>query len=275
MSTGAKGSTQTNKKLKLGLKRKEQNQPKAALVWRTGMSGAPGRSTLNCSASSFGEPLRYNSPDCPVKHWIVRCAMQSNGYCANGRLQKWTVNVNSARTARAESEERQKPHRTVNSDRPVPQSVRAPTVETVGTLTIGWRGWRIGPVAHRTVRCTHRQTTSPTVILVVGAINTPQPPHFKVSKFSAIAFNTRALDFTPRHKTKDQILSKSQTHSKYLVACERETFVFIWVLVAWIAFLLLHSCSQHLCNQNKRHQVVVVLVGSKWPNWLRRKAHSF
>jgi hypothetical protein len=35
---------------------------------------------------------------------------------------------------------------------------------------------------------------------VVGAINTPQPPHFKASKFLAIAFNTRALDFTPRHK---------------------------------------------------------------------------
>jgi hypothetical protein len=62
---------------------------------------------------------------------------------------------------------------------------------------------------------------------VVGAINTPQPPHFKASKFSANTFNTRALDFTPRYKSKDQILYKSQTHSKYLVACERETFVFI------------------------------------------------
>jgi hypothetical protein len=63
--------------------------------------------------------------------------------------------------------------------------------------------------------------------LVVGAINTPNHHHFKASKFSAIAFNTRALDFTPRHKTKDQILSKSQTHSKDLVTYERETFVFI------------------------------------------------
>jgi hypothetical protein len=63
--------------------------------------------------------------------------------------------------------------------------------------------------------------------LVVGAINTPNHHHFKASKFSDIAFNTRALDFTPRHKTKDQILSKSQTHSKDLVACERKTFVFI------------------------------------------------
>jgi hypothetical protein len=35
---------------------------------------------------------------------------------------------------------------------------------------------------------------------VVGAINTPNHHNFKESKFSAIAFNTRALDFTPRHK---------------------------------------------------------------------------
>jgi hypothetical protein len=46
-------------------------------------------------------------------------------------------------------------------------------------------------------------------ILVVGAINTPQPPHFKASKFSAIAFNTRALDFTPRHKQEIKSSPKS------------------------------------------------------------------
>jgi hypothetical protein len=46
-------------------------------------------------------------------------------------------------------------------------------------------------------------------ILVVGAINTPQPPHFKASKFLAIAFNTRALDFTPRHKQEIKSSPKS------------------------------------------------------------------
>jgi hypothetical protein len=46
--------------------------------------------------------------------------------------------------------------------------------------------------------------------LVVGAINTPNHHHFKASKFSTIAFNTRALDFTSRHKSRDQILSKSK-----------------------------------------------------------------
>jgi hypothetical protein len=40
-------------------------------------------------------------------------------------------------------------------DCPMPQDVRAPTVETVRTLTVGRHGWRIEQcsVAHRTVRC--------------------------------------------------------------------------------------------------------------------------
>jgi hypothetical protein len=44
---------------------------------------------------------------------------------------------------------------------------------------------------------------------VGGAINTPQPPHFKASKFLAIAFNRRALDFTPRHKQEIKSSPKS------------------------------------------------------------------
>jgi hypothetical protein len=38
----------------------------------------------------------------------------------------------------------------------------------------------------------------------------PQPPHFNASKFSAIKPHTRALDFIPRHKQRDQILSQVQ-----------------------------------------------------------------
>jgi hypothetical protein len=34
---------------------------------------------------------------------------------------------------------------------------------------------------------------------VVGAINTPQPPHFRISKFSVNTFNTRASTFNTRH----------------------------------------------------------------------------
>jgi hypothetical protein len=49
----------------------------------------------------------------------------------NDQLQRSPANVNSVRTVRSESEQRQKAHWTVNSACPVPQDVRAPTVETV------------------------------------------------------------------------------------------------------------------------------------------------
>jgi hypothetical protein len=102
---------------------------------------------------------------------------------------------------------RQKVHQTVNSDCPMHhRTVRwSQLSELQRSNPNGWVTW----LAHRTVRCAHRQTASPTTILVVGTINTPQPPHFKASKFSAIAFNTRALDFTLRHKQEIKSSPKS------------------------------------------------------------------
>jgi hypothetical protein len=38
--------------------------------------------------------------------------------------------------------------------------------------------------------------------LVVGAINTPQPPHFNASKFSDFKPHTRAIAFIPKTQTK-------------------------------------------------------------------------
>jgi hypothetical protein len=158
------------------------------------------------------------APDCPV-------CQQCNGRQSNGRVQRSAHNTTVRRQFAQSQSRRQKAHRTVNRDCPVHhQTVRWPHMsELQWSNPNGWVMW----LAHRTVRCAHRQQPLPTATLVVGAINTPQPPHFKASKFSAITFNTRALDFTPKHKSKDQILSKSQTHPKDLVACERETFVFI------------------------------------------------
>jgi transposase InsO family protein len=51
----------------------------------------------------------------------------------------------------------------------------------------GWVTWRRTgqcPVAHRTVRCAHRQQSSPTTIWWLRAINTPQPPPHQASKHS-------------------------------------------------------------------------------------------
>jgi hypothetical protein len=72
---------------------------------------------------------------------------------------------------------------------------------------------------------------------VVGAINTPQPPHFNASKFSVIKPHTRALDFIPRHKQRDQIIPKSGITPNKLVIRERD-FCVLLSSCAWIAFLL-------------------------------------
>jgi hypothetical protein len=57
-----------------GSNKKSKRQPKAALVWRIGLSGVPPDSVrctreINSELATFGFlglPLRYNSPDCPV-----------------------------------------------------------------------------------------------------------------------------------------------------------------------------------------------------------------
>jgi hypothetical protein len=178
---------------KLGFKRKEQKKPKRTLVWRTRLSDVPldsvwctkGRTVWTLHLQVSHTPLRYNSPDCTV-------CQRSNDYQA----QRSTPTVACKRGQCADSSRRVRAAQEGAPDSetclscaapvcPVPQDVRAPTVETVRTLTVGWHGWRTGqcPVAHQTVRCTHRQTTSPTVGLVVGAINTPQPPPLQASKF--------------------------------------------------------------------------------------------
>jgi hypothetical protein len=123
------------------------------------------------------KPLRYNSPDCPV-------CQRSNGYSAtvdsNGNLKSATVRGQFAQS----QSRRQKAHRTVNSTCPVHhRTVRWPRLPELQRWNPnGWVTW----LAHRIVSdgapdCAHRQTASPTAILVVRAINTPQPPHFKAS----------------------------------------------------------------------------------------------
>jgi hypothetical protein len=57
----------------------------------------------------------------------------------------------------------------------------------------------------------------------------------------------------------NQNLSKSKIHSKQIMTRERVLLVFFELLFL-DHFLLPHSCSQDICNQSKRHQVVVVLV---------------
>jgi hypothetical protein len=93
--------------------------------------------------------------------------------------------------------------------------------------------------AHRTVRCAIRQQPSPTAILVVGAINTPNHPPFIASKFLDFLHLTRAIAFNTRHTKEIKSSPKSKDHSNPRVVRERETCVHL-SSCAWIAFLL-HS----------------------------------
>jgi hypothetical protein len=140
-----KGSTQTNKKTKLGFKRKEQKKPKRTLIWRTRLFDVPPDSVWCTIADRlqtlhlrvYEAALRYNSPDCPVHQ-------QSNDSSATVDCNRHLQKFYSAWTVRAESEQppegapdSEQALSGVTPDCPVPHEDKAPTVETVRTLTVG------------------------------------------------------------------------------------------------------------------------------------------
>jgi hypothetical protein len=139
---------------------------------------------------------------------------RSNGYTGPTVVCNGTVKVNSAHLRAQKSEQRQKAHRTVNSACPVlHRAVRWPRSQKLQRSN---HNGRVTWLAHRTVRCAIRLQPSPTAILVVGVINTPNHPPFIASKFSAFKPHTRAIAFNTRHKQRDQILSQVRNHSKQI-----------------------------------------------------------
>jgi hypothetical protein len=107
-STGAKGSTQTNQKNKgRSQKRGAKRKLKAALIWRTGLSGVPPDSVrctrvLQLELLTFGFPRRFSA----IIHWTVRCATGLSGAPAeqrlparNGRLCKVNSTATEVRAA--------------------------------------------------------------------------------------------------------------------------------------------------------------------------------
>jgi hypothetical protein len=214
-----------------------------------------------------------------VWHRTVRCTKRSNDYSRNGRLHSALTELHFTAEVRAGVRGAPDSEQYLSGaalDCPVHQAIRAPMVKTVRTLTVGWHGWHTGqcPVAHRTVRCAHRQQPNPNGWFGGWGYKYPQPPPFIASKFSSNYIQYKSSRLHSKTQTRDQILSKVQNHSKYLVTCEKEIFVFLWVLVAWIAFLLPILVLKTLVIKARDTNCVVVLAGSKWIIWLRRKAHS-
>jgi hypothetical protein len=132
-----KGSTQTNKRSKLGFKKKGAKKQRCpGLAHRTvRCTRTIQLQTRHLRVSQAA--LCYNSPDCPVHQ-------RSNGYQRNGRLQRTPAKVTVRGQCAQKSEHPLEAHRTVNSTCPVRhQTVRchyktkAPMVDCTRTLTVG------------------------------------------------------------------------------------------------------------------------------------------
>jgi hypothetical protein len=127
---------------------------------------------------------------------------------------------------------------------------------TVGTQRPGdVAGAPDSPVAHWTVRCAIRQKPSPTAILVVGAINTPNHHSSNYPRIHYTSFNTRAIHNTPRHKSKPLIESKVHNSTLVFRTCEKIDLCSFVVLVAWLAFFFLSFLLSKPCKRSKRHQL--------------------
>jgi hypothetical protein len=138
-----------------GSNTKEQNQPKAALVWRTGLSGVPPDS-VRCTRENHSELLSFGNlgSHSAIIHRTVRCSIGLFGVpsgattnSANGRLQKWTVReqcADSARRVRAGA--RRRTRQWTVTVRCITGLSGGPTCQSSNGRTpmVGWRGWRTG-----------------------------------------------------------------------------------------------------------------------------------
>jgi hypothetical protein len=199
-----KGSTQTNKRLKLGIKFKGAKKP--SVPW----SDAPDCPVRHRTVSDPPGPYRvqtttlgFQPARSAIIHRTVWCTGGVTSTSCNSRLQKLknrgTVR-NYARQSRAQSQ-RHTGHWTwpvwCGTGLLVPLEDKASNGQKLPNPN-GWVTW----LAHRTVRCAHRQQPPPTVGWWLRAINTPNHHHSKHPSFQHFTFNTRASAFTPRHISK-------------------------------------------------------------------------
>jgi hypothetical protein len=164
-STGAKGSQQTNKKTEKGFKYRELKSAEVSpsLAHRTVRCATrqcpvhQGLQLRTAHLQEFCEPLRYNSPDCPVAHRTVRCASRATATSAP------TVAYNRIKCATVHAEVRHAPEGASDSlqdlsgappDCPVAQKTEAPTViiQRLGDVA----GAPDCPVRHATTAFTKR-----------------------------------------------------------------------------------------------------------------------
>jgi hypothetical protein len=167
-----------------------------------------GTQLQTCHLREFWELLRYNSPDCPM-------CQRSNGYTAPTVVCNGTVKVNSARLRAQKSKQRQKAHRTVNSNCPVHhRTVRWPTCQKLQrSEPNGLVTWLV----HRTVSggapdCPVRHTTEALTNGSFGGWGYKYPPTTTLQCIQVFSLQTsyKSSRLHSKTQTRDQILSQVQ-----------------------------------------------------------------
>jgi hypothetical protein len=131
---------------------------------------------------------------------------------SNGRLQREQC-ADSSRIVRAAPEGAPDSEQDLSGaapDCPVPQDVRASMVETVRTLTIGWRGWRTG-------QCPMRPSTDSLPNGWIGGWGYKYPPTTITPSIQVFQTSHSIQELVQSIQDtiqKNQSLSKSQIHSK-------------------------------------------------------------
>jgi hypothetical protein len=241
------------------------SQRRFAIIHRT-VSGAPRES--DSELASFGNPLRYNSPDYPVSHRTVSGAHRTVR-CDSGATitSRATVDCNAlnARLRTQRTEHAWVAHRTVYRTCPVhhwtarrAHKTELQRSEPNGLVAPDSVRWRTGLSGAPCDSSLH-QTAS----LVVGAINTPTTPTFKSSKFSTFQLLTRALAFNSRHA---QVIKPSPNSTKALVLSERDLLCSFELLRLDCFFFSFVLEIISIVNKERDTNCVVVLAGSLVPN---------
>jgi hypothetical protein len=216
-----------------GSNKQSKRQPKAALVWRTGLSGAPPDSVwctreINSKLATFGN-LGIHSA---IIHRTVRCSTGLSGVPSGATVASATVVFNGWLTTLQCTDCAQK----------LEQAQMA-----------HWIVNRTCPMHHRTVRwptCQKLQRPNPngwvrpsTAEFPNGhfggwGYKYPQPPLFKASKNSLLLIQYKSN--TQHSKTQIKATDRIKVHNSTLVyrTCEKIDLGSFVVLVAWLAFLL-------------------------------------
>jgi hypothetical protein len=143
------------------------------------VSSAPPDS-VRCTRALEAELFTFEFPrrSSAIIHRTVRCTSGATTICE----QRSTLQSEQGSSDVRAASQRGTRLSGVPPDYPVPHEDKASNGRPAPTLTdkMTWRRTGHCPVAHRTVRCTLRQQTSPTARFWFVAINTTPTGHFKV-----------------------------------------------------------------------------------------------